>query len=366
MYEASRNSCHCHRLRSIAEQCTCDLKDLYNDRWSYRGHQLNQSLRSFPNHCHGCVQQPSYYVHPDGNETARDLSDIQYSQNQYYPSAVDHSRGRISPRSPPFVTTLPRSSTPTNGCWDKLSLSIWQRFTAIKQTEKTFLQKMNLWGHLYECVQKIPRLPKFELFLMGSTISGFGMEGSDIDMCVVAKDGPLYCDLRTEALENLLHVKQFLDRMPSSNLEQISLICAMVPILRLKHKSDDFDIEISFNNYVGIRNTQLLHCYAQLDWRVRPLVIIVKLWAKHNNLNDPKNCTLSSYSLALMVINFLQCGVSPPVLPCLHELYPEKFSGPVNTDRLKLFERVEAFSTDNDDTLSSLFINFLKYYTKFE
>ncbi|XP_058130528.1 poly(A) RNA polymerase gld-2 homolog A-like [Anopheles ziemanni] len=261
---------------------------------------------------------------------------------------------------------LPRTSTPTNGCWDKLSFSIWQRFTAIKQTEKTFLQKMNLWGHLYECVQKIPRLPKFELFLMGSTISGFGMEGSDIDMCVVAKDGPLYCDLRTEALENLLHVKQFLDRMPSTNLEQISLICAMVPILRLKHKPDDFDIEISFNNYVGIRNTQLLHCYAQLDWRVRPLVIIVKLWAKHNNLNDPKNCTLSSYSLALMVINFLQCGVSPPVLPCLHELYPEKFSGPVNTDRLKLFERVEAFSTYNDDTLSSLFTNFLKYYTKFD
>lgn len=35
--------------------------------------------------------------------------------------------------------------------------------------------------------------------------------------------------------------------------------------------------------------------------------------------------TISSYSLVLMVIHFLQCGVSPPVLPCLHDLHPNKF-----------------------------------------
>lgn len=35
--------------------------------------------------------------------------------------------------------------------------------------------------------------------------------------------------------------------------------------------------------------------------------------------------TISSYSLVLMVIHFLQYGVSPPVLPCLHAMYPDKF-----------------------------------------
>lgn len=51
----------------------------------------------------------------------------------------------------------------------------------------------------------------------------------------------------------------------------------------------------------------------------------MKLWAKYQDINNAKNMTISSYSLALMVIHFLQNGVSPCVLPCLHTMYPGKF-----------------------------------------
>lgn len=44
-----------------------------------------------------------------------------------------------------------------------------------------------------------------------------------------------------------------------------------------------------------------------VDWRVKPLVLIVKLWAQFHKINSARNNTLSSYSLALMVISFLQC-----------------------------------------------------------
>lgn len=44
-----------------------------------------------------------------------------------------------------------------------------------------------------------------------------------------------------------------------------------------------------------------------VDWRVRPLVLVVKLWAQCQNINNAKNMTISSYSLVLMVIHFLQC-----------------------------------------------------------
>jgi hypothetical protein len=44
-----------------------------------------------------------------------------------------------------------------------------------------------------------------------------------------------------------------------------------------------------------------------VDWRVRPLVLIVKLWAHKHDINNAKNMTISSYSLVLMVIHFLQC-----------------------------------------------------------
>lgn len=82
---------------------------------------------------------------------------------------------------------------------------------------------------------------------------------------------------------------------------------AKVPILKFTDKNTGFEIDLNCNNSVGIRNTHLLHCYARLDWRVRPLVIMVKLWAQANNINDAKNMTVSSYSWALMVINYLQC-----------------------------------------------------------
>ena len=66
-----------------------------------------------------------------------------------------------------------------------------------------------------------------------------------------------------------------------------------------------------------MRNTHLLYCYSQLDRRVRPLVVGVKKWARDCEINDASHNTLSSYALTLMVVFFLQAGVSPPVLPCL-------------------------------------------------
>lgn len=63
----------------------------------------------------------------------------------------------------------------------------------------------------------------------------------------------------------------------------------------------------------------------KVDWRLQPLAVIVKLWAQHHEINNAKDLTISSYSLILMVIHFLQCGVEPAILPCLHALYPDKF-----------------------------------------
>lgn len=62
-----------------------------------------------------------------------------------------------------------------------------------------------------------------------------------------------------------------------------------------------------------------------MDWRLRPLALIVKIWAQFHYINNAKDMTISSYSLILMVIHFLQYAVQPPVLPCLHDMYPEKF-----------------------------------------
>ena len=46
--------------------------------------------------------------------------------------------------------------------------------------------------------------------------------------------------------------------------------------------------------------------YIAVDWRVRPLVLFIKKWARFHDINDASKRTISSYSLCLMVIHFLQ------------------------------------------------------------
>lgn len=63
-----------------------------------------------------------------------------------------------------------------------------------------------------------------------------------------------------------------------------------------------------------------------VDWRLQPLAVMVKLWAQYHEINNAKDLTISSYSLILMVIHYMQCGVQPAILPCLHAIYPDKFT----------------------------------------
>ncbi|XP_053660103.1 poly(A) RNA polymerase gld-2 homolog A-like [Anopheles marshallii] len=287
-------------------------------------------------------------------------------ENEENSDAETLSPNRVtSPLNNSFEAT-PMHTTNVSPTEDPLSMDIWCMFHANMQSETTFAKKMRLWKKLYNSFQQMASwLPKYELYLMGSTISGFGTDNSDMDMCIVDIDGPTYCDSRTEALNNLLRVKSFIESIPTaSSFEHLDLIRAKVPILRFRNVQENIDIDLSINNRVGIRNTHLLHCYAQLDERVRPLVMVIKLWAQHHNLNNPIKSTMSSYSLVLMVINFLQYGVTPAVVPCLHKLYPEKF-GQDNYNS-NLLERIDPHESENKDSLGELLLKFYQYYAEFD
>lgn len=57
--------------------------------------------------------------------------------------------------------------------------------------------------------------------------------------------------------------------------------------------------------------------YILADWRVRPLVLYIKKWARFHDINDASKATISSYSLCLMLIHYLQCKSSWS--PFIHE-----------------------------------------------
>ena len=51
---------------------------------------------------------------------------------------------------------------------------------------------------------------------------------------------------------------------------------------------------------------QLIFCFPPADLRVRPVIMAVKKWARHHQINDASKGTLSSYTLVLMVLHYLQ------------------------------------------------------------
>lgn len=185
-------------------------------------------------------------------------------------------------------------------------------------------------------------------------------------MCLIVRRTEI--DQRSEAIMHLSQILKCLARCDF--ITQLMLIQAKVPILKFHDSIQKLEVDLNCNNAVGIRNTHLLYCYAQIDWRVKPLVLVIKLWAQKQNINNAKTMTISSYSLVLMVIHFLQCGVTPPVLPCLQLLYKQKFSPDRDIRSINMQEELiipcSLFNPSNQQTLGELFVEFFRYYDTFD
>lgn len=92
----------------------------------------------------------------------------------------------------------------------------------------------------------------------------------------------------------------------------------------------------------------------QLDWRVRPLVVVIKQWAKNAGINAAKYSTLSSYTLTIMVMVYLQCGTTPPVLPSLQKDYYNVFNCASDIFRLPFLSGIPPYVSLNKQSLGEM------------
>merc|ERR1719384_1951547 len=77
--------------------------------------------------------------------------------------------------------------------------------------------------------------------------------------------------------------------------------------------------DISVNNVLAVVNSRLVGQYVRTDERLRTLGVGLKAWAQARGINDRSRGTVSSFSLVLMLIHFLQRR-DPPVLPSLQDI----------------------------------------------
>ncbi|EER18371.1 caffeine-induced death protein 1, putative [Perkinsus marinus ATCC 50983] len=149
----------------------------------------------------------------------------------------------------------------------------------------------------------------------GSAINGFWTPHSDVDVCIQVPGH----QTRAEQIVLLRKLATSLARVTTHFVEP--RFSARIPIIHWAPKvpGSMLATDISVNNTLAVVNSRLIGAYMEIDPRLRPLGIAVKYWCKARGINDRSRGTLSSFSLILMMIHFLQRRPAP-VLPSLQDL----------------------------------------------
>lgn len=218
-------------------------------------------------------------------------------------------------------------------------------------------------------------LHNVHLVRYGSSQNMFQTASSDFDVTLLTD-----CYVDERAL--LKVIKEYFDEFIKNGdfegeVKKLDTATVRIPHVAFIYKGCDFDLTI--NNVLGVVNTKLLDVYASIDERCHKLGVLVKLWAKVNDLCSGYDC-LSSYAYVLMVINFLQI-LGQPILPCLQKMATQQEIVEVKRLLENQIEDVQntniAFEKDlveiekrflhyrkNSLSLSQLFILFFEWYSR--
>ncbi|VWU49893.1 conserved protein, unknown function [Hepatocystis sp. ex Piliocolobus tephrosceles] len=152
----------------------------------------------------------------------------------------------------------------------------------------------------------------------GSIINGFWMKCSDIDICIQI---PLLVN-RKDQITFLKKICYILNNYNGGIIEQ--RFSAKIPIVHFAcndlQSYFKLSCDISINNILAVVNSKLIQKYVSIDRRLQILGIAIKYWAKCRNINDRSKGFLSSFSLILMIIHFLQSVIEPKILPSLQDI----------------------------------------------
>uniref|UniRef100_M4AGM4 Terminal nucleotidyltransferase 4A n=1 Tax=Xiphophorus maculatus TaxID=8083 RepID=M4AGM4_XIPMA len=139
--------------------------------------------------------------------------------------------------------------------------------------------------------------PTADVQIFGSFSTGLYLPTSDIDLVVLGKweRPPL------QELEQALRKRNVAEPFSIKVLDK-----ATVPIIKLTDQETDVKVDISFNMKSGVKAASFIKDYLK-KYPVLPyLIFVLKQFLLQRDLNEVFTGGISSYSLILMVISFLQ------------------------------------------------------------
>ncbi|XP_050687795.1 terminal nucleotidyltransferase 4B-like [Eriocheir sinensis] len=139
--------------------------------------------------------------------------------------------------------------------------------------------------------------PQARVEIFGSFRTGLYLPTSDIDLVVIGK---------WEALPLRTLEKALLDHKIAEPSSLKVLDRASVPIVKLTDSETDVKVDISFNMSSGVNSARLIKDFKKRFPVLSKLVMVLKQFLLQRDLNEVFTGGISSYSLILMTVNFLQ------------------------------------------------------------
>ncbi|XP_078136423.1 poly(A) RNA polymerase, mitochondrial [Sander vitreus] len=229
--------------------------------------------------------------------------------------------------------------------------------------------------------------PECTIKPFGSSVNGFGKLGSDLDM-FLDLDGissrnatkpisGLSLEYQMKRANSERAVTQSILSVIGECVDQFGPGCvgvqkilnARCPLVRFTHQPSGFQCDLTANNRVAMKSTELLYLYGELDPRVRCLVFTVRCWARaHSITSSIPGAWITNFSLTVMLLFFLQRR-SPPIIPTLDHL--RDLAGPADKSVIEGndctfvsdFSKIQLQS--NTETLEQLLCEFFEFYATF-
>ncbi|XP_061675616.1 terminal nucleotidyltransferase 4A-like [Syngnathoides biaculeatus] len=258
-------------------------------------------LHAAPRHCRsgggGGTQQSV------GHTPARMKNQHASKQHHYSTSA----RRRYLNRANSFHGGLPQ---PAHSCGDSCSLWKTRRyspgvnglheeivdfFNFMSPRPEEEAMRRNVVNRIESVIKELWPTARVEIF--GSFSTGLYLPTSDIDLVVFGKwDHP-----PLQELEQALKRHNVSGPYPIKVLDKAS-----VPIIKLTDHETEVKIDISFNVETAVKAAQFIKSYLKKYTVLPPLIFVLKQFLLQRDLNEVFTGGISSYSLILMAISFLQ------------------------------------------------------------
>ncbi|XP_073009314.1 protein HESO1 isoform X3 [Typha latifolia] len=202
---------------------------------------------------------------------------------------------------------------------DTLELCLREILSFIKPMEVDQVKRVNTINELAASIGSIATFRGAAVKPFGSYVSELYSKWGDLDISINLPS-TLQSSPNKRLKQNVLRelMKYLRKRGVAYGIQFIPK--ARVPLLIYKSVVYDISCDISINNHLGRIKSKILHWITELDERFGDMVLLIKEWAKAQEINNPKSGTLNSYSLCLLVIFHFQTCV-PAILPPLREIY---------------------------------------------